>query len=150
MTSSKHYTEERLQKTKQTQRLFVLISAAGFFGMSLFTIAKVLNPTLPPRQEAPIAPLTSPLSTPKPQPTQSKAAQLKAELQAQEKGYESILKTEPSNQFALEALAKVRFQLNNASGATKLLETLVTLHPDRQDYKTALSRAKAKATSDQK
>lgn len=143
MTSSKAYTEARLQKIKQTQRLLVLISAAGFFGMGLFTIAKVFNPTLPSRQEPSIAPLSSPVTTPQPQSTQSKAAQLKAELQSQAKGYEQILQTEPNNQFALEALAKVRFQLNNAAGAAKLLETLVKLHPDRQDYQAALVKAKS-------
>ncbi|MFM5889767.1 MAG: tetratricopeptide repeat protein, partial [Dolichospermum sp.] len=66
------------------------------------------------------------------------------ELQKQIKGYELVLQREPNNQTALEKLSILRLNLGDKQGAIALIEKLVKLHPDRQDYQTVLRDVKTK------
>lgn len=68
-----------------------------------------------------------------------------SQLQAQERGYESVLKREPDNQTALQGLVQVRLQMNNLKGAIDPMEKLVRLNPDRDDYKALLAGIKDKS-----
>jgi predicted Zn-dependent protease len=63
-------------------------------------------------------------------------------LQKQIKGYELVLQREPNNQMVLEKLSVIKLQMGDNKGAIALMERLVKLHPDRQDYKTVLADVK--------
>ncbi|MFM6225001.1 MAG: tetratricopeptide repeat protein, partial [Dolichospermum sp.] len=54
------------------------------------------------------------------------------------------LQREPNNQTALEKLSILRLNLGDKQGAIALIEKLVELHPDRQDYQTVLRDVKTK------
>jgi tetratricopeptide (TPR) repeat protein len=78
----------------------------------------------------------------KPQQPVVKSAE--TDLQTQIKGYELVLQREPNNQTALEKLSILRLNLGDNQGAIALIEKLVELHPDKQDYQTALTNIKQK------
>ncbi|BAZ86634.1 tetratricopeptide repeat protein [Dolichospermum compactum] len=75
-------------------------------------------------------------------PKQAVVQSAENELQKQIKGYELILQREPNNQTALEKLSIIRLKSGDNQGAIALMEKLVKLHPDRQDYKTVLANTK--------
>ncbi|MFM6279981.1 MAG: tetratricopeptide repeat protein, partial [Dolichospermum sp.] len=77
-------------------------------------------------------------------PQQAVVKSVETELQKQIKGYELVLQREPNNQTALEKLSILRLNLGDKQGAIALIEKLVELHPDRQDYQTALTNIKQK------
>jgi predicted Zn-dependent protease len=81
----------------------------------------------------------------KPQQTVVKSAE--TELQKQIKGYELVLQREPNNQLALEKLSIIRLKSGDNQGAIALMEKLVKLYPDRQDYQTVLTDVKKKMVS---
>ncbi|MFM6008966.1 MAG: tetratricopeptide repeat protein, partial [Sphaerospermopsis kisseleviana] len=60
-------------------------------------------------------------------------------------GYELVLQREPNNQVALEKLSVMKLQMGDNQGAIALMERLVKLHPDREDYKTVLADVKNRA-----
>lgn len=61
---------------------------------------------------------------------------------AQPQNYELLLQREPNNQLALEKLSIIRLNSGDDKGAITLMEKLLKLHPDRQDYKTVLRDVK--------
>ena len=65
-------------------------------------------------------------------------------LIARENGYEAVLEREPNNQTALEGLLETRLQLNDLPGSIEVLEKLVTLHPEREDYNMILTALQQK------
>ncbi|MFM6153579.1 MAG: tetratricopeptide repeat protein, partial [Sphaerospermopsis kisseleviana] len=93
-----------------------------------------------------ISTLLSSLSSVKQQPQQSATESVTTQLQKQAQGYESVLQREPNNQVALEKLSIIRVKLGEYERAIALIERLVKLHPDRQDYKTVLAEVKKKNT----
>jgi hypothetical protein len=66
------------------------------------------------------------------------------DLQTQIKGYELVLQREPNNQMALERLSIMRLRSGDNQGGIALIEKLIKLHPDREDYKTVLADVKKK------
>lgn len=53
-----------------------------------------------------------------------------------------VLQREPNNQLALEKMSIIRLNSGDDKGASALMEKLVKLHPDRQDYNTVLRDVK--------
>ena len=70
------------------------------------------------------------------------------ELQAQERGYEVVLKREPENQIALQGLVQARLEMNDLKGAVEPLEKLVKLNPNQESYKALLAEVKKRAGKD--
>jgi len=66
------------------------------------------------------------------------------DLQTQMKGYELVLQREPNNQMALERLSIMRLRSGDNQGGIALIEKLIKLHPDREDYQTVLADIKKK------
>lgn len=70
------------------------------------------------------------------------------QLQAQEDGYEKVLKREPNNERALWGLMDARLKMKDFEGAIKPLEKLVELNPEKQEYKELLAKVKQKASEE--
>ncbi|MEH2137245.1 tetratricopeptide repeat protein [Nostoc sp.] len=122
-SSDEEYVIIRKKQIRQRQKILTIVSMFSFFGSTLFAI-------IPAIQQA---------SQPKPA---TASASPESVLQEQARGYELVLQREPENQLALEKLSLVRLQLKDAKGAIELLEKLVKLHPERQDYKVVLEQIK--------
>ena len=89
---------------------------------------------------------TSALTPPKEDAKAVAVAQSKdSQLQAQARGYETVLKREPENQIALEGLVQARLKMNDLKGAVSPLEKLVKLNPNRESYKALLAELKKQA-----
>ncbi|MBD2483639.1 MULTISPECIES: tetratricopeptide repeat protein [Planktothrix] len=117
----------RMERSKQVQKVIMILSMLAFFGSTIFGLGKVFKGVFEPE----------PQTT---QPTEEQSAT--ALLQKQEKGYETVLKREPNNPTALEGLVKVRLEQNNIQGAIEPLNNLIKLYPDRQDYQQLLTQLK--------
>lgn len=126
----RQYGAERVRKmerSKQIQKIVLVLSLVSFFGTSIFGLGKVFKGVFEKESE----------------PTQTAAEQSATDLlQKQEKGYEAVLKREPNNPTALEGLVRIRLEQNNIKGAIEPLETLVKLYPNRQDYQQLLTQLK--------
>jgi cytochrome c-type biogenesis protein CcmH/NrfG len=61
-----------------------------------------------------------------------------AQLQAEERGFEGVLKREPKNQTALRGLVEIRMRRNDAAGTRTALEQLVKLNPANKQYQELL------------
>ena len=72
----------------------------------------------------------------------TQAEDLTQQLQAQARGYESLLQREPENQTALQGLVEIRLQMNDFERIVEPLETLVRLNPQQEQYKTLLATVK--------
>jgi cytochrome c-type biogenesis protein CcmH/NrfG len=62
-----------------------------------------------------------------------------AQLQAEEKGFATVLKREPNNQTALRGLVEIRMRRGDISGTKAALEQLVKLNPTNTQYKELLT-----------
>ncbi len=80
-------------------------------------------------------------SKPNPSPTQTAEAQ-KADIEAQARGYEEVLKREPENPTALRGLLEARLKLNDIKGVVDPLEKLAKLNPNMTEYSVLLAQAK--------
>ena len=121
--SDEEYLITRKKQIGRRQKIVTIVSMFSFFGSTVFAV-------IPAIQQA---------SQPKPANASASAESL---LQQQARGYELVLQREPKNQLALEKLSLLRLQLKDAKGAMELLEKLVKLHPERQDYKVVLEQLK--------
>ena len=119
--SGSDYLTQRANQIKRKQKIVTYISLLGFGGSMLFGAVNTLKQAWEIPQ----------------QPAAVQSAE--TELQKQLKGYELVLQREPNNQMALEKLSIFRLQSGDNRGAITLMERLVKLHPDRQDYKTVLA-----------
>lgn len=77
-------------------------------------------------------------------PTQTAASPKSVDLEAQAKGYESVVQREPQNSSALRGLLEVRLKMGDIKGAIAPLEQLVKLNPEQTDYAVLLAQAKQK------
>lgn len=72
--------------------------------------------------------------------TKENAAQSQnAQLQAEEKGFATVLKREPNNQTALRGLVEIRMRQGDIPGTKAALEQLVKLNPTDAQYKELLA-----------
>ncbi|MEH1771488.1 tetratricopeptide repeat protein [Nostoc sp.] len=121
--SGDEYLISRKKQIERRKKIVTIVSMFSFFGSTVFAV-------IPAIQQA---------SQPKPAIA---SASTESGLQQQAQGYELVLQREPENQLALEKLSLLRLQLKDAKGAMELLEKLVKLHPERQDYKIVLEQIK--------
>lgn len=125
MTSSdKDYFVVRQKQIERKKRILTVVSVVSFFGSMVMGAVPAIQRAIQNPQSTTTT--VSPEST----------------FQEQAKGYELVLQREPNNQTALEKLSLLRVQMKDFKGAAELLEKLVNLHPDRQDYKVILKDIK--------
>lgn len=90
-----------------------------------------------------IAPLIGSMLSPAPAPSPTAvldpAQQRKAELQAQLKGYQEVLKKEPKNEFVLKQTIQIMQELGDLKGSLEPLRTLADSYPDQPQYRYALA-----------
>ena len=110
---------------KQFQKIVTIVSVVSFFGSTAYGAIGAISSALK-----------------EPTETATAAASVESQLQAQERGYELVLKREPENQVALKGLVETRLQMKNAKGAIAPLEKLVKLNPSQQEYKMLLAQVK--------
>lgn len=116
------------------QRIFTIVSALAFAGTTIFSLAAVFSGAL--KQDN--------------TPIQSESQIKTAQLAKQANDYELVLKREPNNQTALQALVQIRLQMNDLKGAVEPMEKLVQLNPNRKDYKDLLEGIKQRTPKSQK
>lgn len=111
---------------KPIHRILIIVSVISFLGSTVFGLVGLFS---------------SALQEPKSN-SNSAVASKDSQLEAQVRGYESVLQREPENQVALEGLAQARLQMNDLQGAVAPLEKLVKLNPDNAQYKALLTGIK--------
>ncbi|MEH2052152.1 tetratricopeptide repeat protein [Nostoc sp.] len=121
--SEDNYLVKRSKQIERRKRVVTYISLISFGGSIVFTGVNSLQQAWQ-------------------QPQQSVINTAENEFQKQLKSYELLLQREPDNQLALEKLSLLRIRMKDTKGAIALMEKLVKLHPDRQDYKTVLKDVK--------
>jgi hypothetical protein len=123
-SSEKEYIAERSRREKRLRTIVTWISIISFFGSSAIAVV----PTL--------------LEAVKGSPTkESKSTEDILKQQAQ--GYEAVLQKEPDNQTALKELLAIRTKLKDSNSEERLktitlLERLIKLNPENQEYKMQL------------
>jgi Flp pilus assembly protein TadD len=117
------------RKNRWLLNLVLILATVGLLGVSMVPL------------------LTSAFNNNSPQPgsgpnvAQSPEAK-KAEIEAQAKGYEEVVKREPGNVTALRGLLEARLKLNDIKGAIEPLEKLAKLSPETTEYSILLAQAK--------
>lgn len=72
----------------------------------------------------------------------SDATDVRSELEARARGYESVLEREPDNQTAIRGLVEARIQLGDLEGVIEPLERLAEMSPEVPEYRILLGQAK--------
>ena len=124
-SSSDDYLVQRGKQIERKKRIVTYIGLLSFGGSMLFGGVNTIKQAWE-------------------KPKQAVVQSAETELQKQVKGYELVLQREPNNQMALEKLSIIRLKSGDNKGAITLIEKLIKLHPDRQDYKTVLANTKKK------
>ena len=124
-SSSDDYLVQRGKQIERKKRIVTYIGLLSFGGSMLFGGVNTIKQAWE-------------------KPKQAVVQTAETELQKQIKGYELVLQREPNNQMALEKLSIIRLKSGDNKGAITLIEKLIKLHPDRQDYKTVLANTKKK------
>ena len=75
----------------------------------------------------------------RPAQNQNAAQSQNAQLQAEEKGFATVLNREPNNQTALRGLVEIRMRRGDVLGTKAALEQLVKLNPSNVQYKEFLA-----------
>ena len=110
-----------MEKSKLT-KVFVLAAGAAFLASSVSGLSSLIGSSID-----------------KPAQSENATQSQNAQLQAEEKGFLTVLKREPNNQTALRGLVEIRMQRNDAPGTKAALEQLVKLNPTNQQYKEFLT-----------
>ncbi|MBE9007441.1 tetratricopeptide repeat protein [Fortiea sp. LEGE XX443] len=121
-SSGDDYFISRQKKIERKKQILTIVGLGSFVGSTIFGVIAGVQQT--------------------PQKPQTTNVSIESSLQQQARGYELVLQREPENQVALEKLAMARVQLKDTKGAIALIEKLVKLHPERQDYKVVLEQIK--------
>lgn len=121
--SKEEYVVKNREKAKKRQKLVILISIVSFFGSTLMAAIPAIQEVFQ-QQNVP------------------QVASVESTLKQQEKGFELVLQKEPNNQVALDGLLRVRLELDDMEGAIEVLEKLVKLNPEREDYRLGLENLK--------
>jgi hypothetical protein len=123
-SSEKEYIAERSKREKRLRMIVTWISIISFFGSSAIAVVPTLLEAVngSPAEE-------------------SKSTEDILKQQAQ--GYETVLQKEPDNQTALKELLAIRIKLKDDNSEKQfttiaLLEKLIKLNPENQEYKTQL------------
>ena len=123
--SSDDYLVRRAKQIEQKKRIITYIGLISFGGSILFGGVNAIKQAWE-------------------KPKQTVVQTTENDVQKQIKGYELVLQREPNNQMALERLSIMRLRSGDNQGGIALIEKLIKLHPDRQDYKTVLADVKKK------
>jgi Tfp pilus assembly protein PilF len=125
--------------------LILVISTVSLVGVSVFPLLTTnFAAKQPPQKDVP-AQTASPAQTADPQQQNAKR---KADLEAQVKGYESVLKREPDNTTALQGVLEARLQLmsefqqGDMKAISVSLEKLAKLKPERTEYMVLLAQTR--------
>jgi cytochrome c-type biogenesis protein CcmH/NrfG len=102
-------------------KLFILGSGIAFLGTSLLGVSGMMSQSNQPTA------------------SENAAQSQNAQLQAEEKGFATVLKREPNNQTALRGLVQIRMRQGDAPGTKAALEQLVKLNPTNTEYKELLT-----------
>ncbi len=116
------------RKNRWLLNVVLIIATIGLLGVSIIPL---ISATFTPQKNT--------VATPS--PTQSVEAK-KADVEAQARGYEEVLKREPDNQTALRGLLEARLRLTDIKGAIEPLEKLAKLNPAQTEYAVLLAQAK--------
>lgn len=119
---------------KPIHRILIILSVISFLGSTVFGLVGLFS---------------SALQDPKSNSNTAVASQ-DSQLEAQVRGYESVVQREPENQVALEGLVQARLQMNDLQGAILPLEKLVKLNPDNAEYKALLAGIKQRVGTEGK
>lgn len=103
-------------------KAFILISGFAFLASSVTGLSGLIGS-----------------SVNEPTAQENTAQSQNAQLQAEEKGFLTVLQREPNNQTALRGLVQIRLQRNDAPGVKDALERLVKTNPDNKEYKEFLA-----------
>jgi len=121
-SSGDDYIISRQKKIERKKKILTIVGVGSFVGSTVFGVINGIQRTH--------------------QQPQSPNVSIESTLQQQAQGYELVLQREPNNQVALEKLAIAKVHLKDTKGAIALMEKLVKLHPERQDYKVVLEQVK--------
>ncbi|MEA5616568.1 tetratricopeptide repeat protein [Cronbergia sp. UHCC 0137] len=128
-TAKEDYLSKRGKQIQQRKRIVTYISLVAFGGSMLFAGVNTVKQAW---------------ETPQTKVVESAQVALKQEVE----GYELVLQREPENQLALEKLSLLRMRSQDTKGAKVLVEKLVKLHPNRQDYKVVLEQIQKQEMSE--
>ncbi len=103
-------------------KVFIIGSGIAFLGSSLFGIGSMISRSID-----------------KPAPSENAVQSQNAQLQAEEKGFATVLTREPNNQTALRGLVEIRMRRGDVLGTKAALEQLVKLNPTNVQYKEFLA-----------
>jgi cytochrome c-type biogenesis protein CcmH/NrfG len=109
-----------MQQNKFT-KIFVLIAGMAFLGSSILGVSGMIS------------------QSNRPTASENAAQSQNAQLQAEEKGFATVLKREPNNQTALRGLVEIRMRRGDIPGTKAAIEQLVKLNPKDKQYKELLA-----------
>jgi Flp pilus assembly protein TadD len=110
-----------MEKSNLT-KIFVIGSGAAFLASSVVGLSGLIGSSID-----------------RPTATENATQSQNAQLQAEEKGFVTVLKREPNNQTALRGLVEIRMRRGDIAGTRETLAQLVKLNPTDPQYKEFLA-----------
>lgn len=109
-------------KKSTLTKVFVIGSGLAFLASSVMGLSSMIGSSID-----------------QPAAKENAAQSQNAQLQAEEKGFATVLKREPNNQTALRGLVEIRMRRGDIPGTKAALEQLVKLNPTDVRYKELLA-----------